>query len=248
MFVLSKIVGFFLDPFVWIMLLLIIAFFTRDRSFKKMFLKTALVVFLFFSNSFIINNIWNLYQAKPVDLDNNRVYNAGIVLGGISGFDTTLNRGFFGPAADRFIQAARLYHQGKIRTVVVSGGNAILLKKPEYSEAVFLAEKFEELKVPGKDILSETTSRNTIENAAFTKQLLDSAKLRPAYLLITSAHHMPRALKIFRKQGMDVDPYPCNYMVLPADTNFTWKSLIPSEAALSRWTLLLKEWAGMLVA
>jgi uncharacterized SAM-binding protein YcdF (DUF218 family) len=205
------------------------------------------VVFLFFSNSYIINNIWNLYQAQPVRLSKQESFDAGIVLGGISGFDTTINQGFFGASADRFIQTARLYHEGHIKKVVVSGGNAILLNKTDYSEANFLAENLGDVDIPDSVIIRETRSRNTKENAAYSKQLLDSANLGQPFLLITSAHHMPRALKIFRKNGMEVKPFPCNYMVLPVDTRFTWKSLLPSEDALSKWTLLLKEWVGLLV-
>ena len=59
-------------------------------------------------------------------------------------------------------------------------------------------------------ILVETRSRNTYENAVYSKEL---AQPQPGqiWLLVTSANHMPRAVGCFRAVGFDVIPYPVDY-------------------------------------
>lgn len=245
MFILSKIIGFLLDPFLWILTLAVIFLFVRDRLYKKRLRNLLLLLFLFFSNPYIIDNIWLRYQWKPVQLPAGKSYQTGILLGGMAGYDENSRQGYFGPAADRFIQAARLYHQGQIQYILVSGGNAIFVKERGYNEADFIAGNLEALKIPRDHIIVERKARNTIENATYSKQLLDSLNNKSS-LLITSAFHMPRAMKAFHRAGIVADPFPCNYRVLPTDAAFSWRSMIPSPEAFNRWTLILKEWVGLL--
>jgi uncharacterized SAM-binding protein YcdF (DUF218 family) len=56
----------------------------------------------------------------------------------------------------------------------------------------------------------ERRSRNTYENAEFSKVLV-SPKSGERWLLVTSAHHMPRSVGIFRKVGFEVEPYPVDW-------------------------------------
>lgn len=247
MFIVSKIVGFLLDPFIWILLLLLVSVFIHDNKWKKTLRRSALFCFLIFSNNYIINNAWNSYQWKPVTLAPGSKYQSGIILGGLAGYDEALHQGFFSQASDRFIQTARLYHLGHIRKIIVTGGNAIFVKESGYNEADFIAKNLRDLHIPAADILLEKLSRNTIENARFSKKLMDSVHTAGPSLLITSAVHMPRALKVFIKQGIDVEPYPCNYRVLPVDAELTWKSLIPSQEAFGKWNILLKEIIGIIL-
>jgi uncharacterized SAM-binding protein YcdF (DUF218 family) len=118
------------------------------------------------------------------------------------------------------------------------------VKEKGYNEADFITRNLEALNVPREHILVERKARNTVENAAFSKQLLESSGSDTA-LLITSAIHMPRAMKIFTRAGIPVLPFPCNYRVLQTDTKFSWRSLIPSQESFTRWTLILKEWVGL---
>jgi uncharacterized SAM-binding protein YcdF (DUF218 family) len=242
-FIISKIIGFLLDPFLWVLILVAVYLVVKDDVFKRILRSTAVVIFLFFSNPYIINNVWNRYQWKPTLPA--QEYQTGILLGGMAGHDEMTGYGFFGAAADRFIQAARLYHSGHVKRILVTGGNAISLSKKDYNEADFIAENLEDLKVPREHILLERQARNTLENASFTKLILDSTG-NSSNLLITSAIHMPRAMKIFLKAGIPVQPFPCNYRVLPMDTAFTWRSLIPAEESFSKWTIILKEWVGQI--
>ena len=78
------------------------------------------------------------------------------------------------------------------------------------TKADFVIRFFEKLDVPQDRIIVERKSRNTVENAAFTKQLV-MPKPGERWLLVTSAMHMPRAVGVFRKAGFAVDAYPVGY-------------------------------------
>lgn len=245
MFLLSKIVGFLLNPLLWIILLAIIGLITKKPDRKRKIFISSLVLFLFFSNSFIIIILVNRLQAKKVELTKNETFTAGILLGGFVSYDEKAQQAYFNGSCDRFIQTARLYNLGHIKKVVVTGGNAIFVKG-SYSEADFVVQNLLDLGIPATDIVSERKAKNTVENASFTKSMLDSMQLQQPYLLITSATHIPRATNVFENAGMQVKPFPCAYSVLPGDAKFTWQSLIPSSQALDLWQVYLKELVGLM--
>jgi uncharacterized SAM-binding protein YcdF (DUF218 family) len=246
MFVISKITGFFLHPFVWVVLLLLASWITRNPSRRKILLRLTLFVFLFFSNSYIPKNIWYRYQWPYNEMKPGEKYTAGILLGGFVSYDEKSNRSFFNHSSDRFIQAARLYRLGHISKIIMTGGNALFIDKKEYNEADFVVKNLAELGIPVADIFAEKKAKNTIENSLFSRRMLDSAHIPGPYVLITSAVHMPRAMKIFTAAGIKVRPYPCDYQVVAYDTRFSWQSIVPSSSAFEMWNILLKEFAGTL--
>jgi uncharacterized SAM-binding protein YcdF (DUF218 family) len=244
-FIISKIISFFIDPVIWIILLLLGGRFTRHRLWKKRLYRFAIGCFLLFSNSWLLNNVWDRYQWQPVAIENLPKVDWGILLGGLSGYDESLKTGFFGPTADRFIQTNRLYDAGKINNILITGGNAIFVKEQAYSEAEFLLNNFIELKVPRENLFMETKAKNTLENARFSKKMLDTLNLKQPVILVTSAIHMPRAVKVFHKAGMEVIPFPSNYVVTRGNTKFSLYSLIPSASTLINWSTLFREWMGL---
>ena len=58
----------------------------------------------------------------------------------------------------------------------------------------------------------ERQSRNTYENAVFSKAMI-APKPGERWLLVTSAYHMPRSVGLFRKAGFPVEPYPVDWRV-----------------------------------
>lgn len=205
----------------------------------------ALAIALFFSNPWIIDNIFYHYEARPVSLPKDRQYQSGIVLGGFMSYDDATGEAYFNEASDRFIQAVRLYQLKHIQKIIVSGGNGSL-RKNDFREADFVRRKLLEFGIPDRDIMIESNSRNTIENGRFVKRLTDSISYHDTALLITSAFHIPRAIRIFEKAGVKVKPYPCAFIVKQVQTKFTLASLLPSFDAMERWQLILRELVGRL--
>jgi uncharacterized SAM-binding protein YcdF (DUF218 family) len=148
-------------------------------------------------------------------------------------------------ASTRVWYAAELYRAGKAKWIVVAAGG-----EPEFPneqvEADAIAEMLGVLGVPAEAIRLDTKSRNTAENAANALPILAQLGARRV-LLVTSAEHMPRALKTFTKvwanSHIELIPAPTD---VDAGQNASALLLwIPSPNGLLGVTKALKEYAGM---
>jgi len=238
-FVLSKLLLLFILPFTWIAACLIATLIVRKPHLKRRFFISGMVLLLIFSSPFLLNQFAKRWDIQQVPLRSGP-YSCVIVLGGFSGEDAN-GQGVFNPCADRFIQALKLLTTGKASHILVSGGNGNLLAG-DFRESDWVKGQLEQFKVPDSLIVIENQSRNTLENAAFSKTILAQKHLQPPYLLVTSAFHMRRARDIFQKQKMDVVPYPCNYMA--GNGKFMITDLIPDAGPLMMWGIYTKEVIG----
>jgi len=134
-----------------------------------------------------------------------------VVLGGAIDADLSADHGtvVFARAADRVIEAAALARQYPKARIIFSGGSANLIDGGA-READYAAAIFERLGVAKDRLILERRSRNTMENAEFSKELA-APKNGERWLLVTSAFHMPRSVGIFRKVGFPVEPYPVDW-------------------------------------
>lgn len=246
MFVLLKVLLFFIRPLIWIVILLVLAAWTKNEKRKRILFRSALIVLLFFTNPFVIRKLTGLYETKPVTLAANERYSAGIVLGGFVSYVLQDDRGYFNSSSDRFIETALLYKEGKIGKIIIPAGNGYIVQH-NFREADFIRDRFIELGIPAADIYTDAESRNTLENAINTKKILDSVHLAPPYLLISSSMHLPRAEHVFTKQGIATKLYPCDFQSKGVGNNFFEDDLLPSSTALRLWDNLLKELAGTVI-
>ena len=104
---------------------------------------------------------------------------------------------------------ARQYPNARI---VFSGGNANLVSDDTAKEADYALAVFESLGIARERLTTERRSRNTQENAEFSKAIANP-KDGERWLLVTSAYHMPRSVGLFRKAGFAVEPYPVDWRV-----------------------------------
>ncbi|MFN3892841.1 MAG: YdcF family protein [Beijerinckiaceae bacterium] len=140
---------------------------------------------------------------------------AGIIVlgGGVSELVTRFRGSIeLSGSGDRMTEGAILARRFPDAKLVFTGGSAALLGSP-YREAHVARQLFLGLGLPGEQLVFEENSRNTYENAVFTRELV-KPKPGETWLLVTSASHMPRAVGIFRKAGFDVTPYPVDYETL----------------------------------
>ena len=243
-FILSKVLFFLLVPFWWIVILFVWRLFSKSAQVKKRLLIVIILIAVVFTNPLLYRSLVMRWQAAPVTLPTGKTYEAGIVLGGLSGYDKN-GRGSFGSNADRFIQTANLYHQGIIKRIIISSGSGKLDQK-DPPESFFLKTQFIANGIPDAAILLESRSKNTYENAVFSKQITDSLHLSPPFVLITSAFHMKRSVSVFKKAGFDCVAYPCDYKVVPL--RFAVEdAVLPNISLLNEWSYLIKEVVGLYV-
>lgn len=248
-FILSKTLDFLLSPFIWALVILLYAFFSkRSGAAKRKIYLAGLIVLLFFSNSFIVNETFLAWEGRPESLNEVKNYEVGIVLTGVASSRKGVNdRVFFGKGADRVLHTVQLYRAGKIKRILISGGSSAIIAKT-IPEADLLKIVFMYCGVPDSDILIENKSRNTAESSRYSKDLIESLKIDrdEEFLLITSAFHIPRSLGCFRKAGLNVQPYSVDFYA--HDREFDLESLIlPTAYALEKWSVLAHEICGFVI-
>jgi uncharacterized SAM-binding protein YcdF (DUF218 family) len=245
-FVLSKILFYVVMPLTWIIIFLMVAVFTKKERTRKKALITSTVLLLVFSNPFLSNEAWLLWEQPPTPMAHLEKYDAAIILTGFTSQEKSPHdRVYTGKGTDRVLMPLRLYKEGYIKKIIISGGSGSLTRKHS-SEALEIKKILRQSGVPSEDILYEDQSRNTHENAQFTKQLLTGYPELKKLLLVTSAFHMKRAAACFKKEGIMADVFSADFYT--TDRSFTPdKLLIPQEVYLYHWQKLLHEITGFIV-
>lgn len=114
----------------------------------------------------------------------------------------------------------------------------------DYCQKLFIFERFSRVGgVPRTDIIIESTSRNTRENAIKTTELLRTVNVNKI-LLVTSAFHMPRAAAAFRHEGLEVIPSPSEYLIA-IDSNPSILDWLPSLGNMVKAQAVVHEMVGM---
>lgn len=243
-FILSKVLLFLIFPIYWIFVLLLIAAFTKRKKLRLWTSVSAVVLLLIFSNTWLCNWFAHKWEYPAVQLPDSAHYSCAIILGGFSS-QTSATDGRFNAASDRFLQGLRLQKTGKVSHILVSGGNGTLDPR-QYSEGVWAKNQLLQFGVPDSAILVEAKSRNTLENARFSAELLKQSGLKPPYMLVTSGFHMRRALMIFKRAGVEVTPYPCNFNTGNVGRP-SLLDMIPDFEATTWWNSTIKEEWGYMV-
>ena len=127
--------------------------------------------------------------------------------------------------------------------LVFTGGSGSLFN-PEAKEGLYFEGLAKLLSLDMSRVIIESESRNTMENAAFSKKLVTIQPDRP-WVLITSARHMPRAVGLFRKEGWPVIPYPVDYITVPTRG---WTLRLENLGGQSMLDAAVHEYLGMAVA
>jgi uncharacterized SAM-binding protein YcdF (DUF218 family) len=167
-----------------------------------------------------------------------------IVLGGAMDTERSEARGQIYLTADaaRLITGIELVRRYPSARLIFTGGSAGLLLEGQ-AEAIGARKFWRSLGVPEERMAFEEKSRNTWENALFTRDLT-KPKPGETWLLVTSAWHMPRSVGIFRRIGFNVIPYPVAYRTFGDARDFLLSpSMIDRVAMLD---LSVREWAGLL--
>ncbi|MDA8387491.1 MAG: YdcF family protein [Nitrospiraceae bacterium] len=122
----------------------------------------------------------------------------------------------------RIVAAAKLYKVLHV-PVIISGGAAYRWKQVEAPvDARFLINQG----VPAEKIILENKSRDTLENARYSKEICESHHFKRP-VLVTSAYHMERALLIFRHMKMHVTAFPA--WSTEGQKTYGWASYLPRD-------------------
>jgi uncharacterized SAM-binding protein YcdF (DUF218 family) len=247
-FVLSKLLAFFEEPSNVIVLAGIVGLILTRTRYARWGWRLAVAALVLIA----LIGFLPIGRALTIALENRfpRWQEAGapptgiIVLGGAVSAHRLATRGEVGltDAAERILAVPELARKYPDARIIYSGGDAGLFTQYG-SEADVVPALFESLGVPPGRITLENRSRNTAENAAYSKALA-APKPGERWLLVTSAMHMPRAIGAFREAGFPVEAYPVDYQ-----TN-GWQDLRAVFGSLSgglrQMDTALHEWIGLI--
>ena len=247
-FILSKLLGFIALPsnlLIEIGLVGLFLLFTQFRQLASWLVVTSIVLTAVAGWSPLGNILilpleqrfppWNPSHGPPDGI---------VVLGGAIMPDLSAARGdvALNEAAERITAATALARRYPNARIIYSGGsNAVLADR--IAEAPFAVQELQALGVTHDRITAEEQSRNTIENAVFSR-LVAQPKPGERWLLITSAYHMPRAVAAFRAAGFPVEAYPVDWRTRGwVDASRPFGSL---SEGLRRIDEAAHEWIGLL--
>jgi uncharacterized SAM-binding protein YcdF (DUF218 family) len=251
----SKLLPLFIYPLGLSCLLMLFALWLCYRRSRKAYLPIllALIIVAIAGNIQVGNHLIASLERKYLPLVEPPQADAIVILGGgTRNNEPPRIMPDLSDRGDRLIYGAKLYQEGAAPKIILSGGR-IQWYGGDSSEAESMATILELFDIPRDDMILESRSLNTHDNAIFTKEILQREQLK-RILLVTSAAHMPRSLAIFRRAKIDAIPAPADFMV--SDRNLIESryskqsrilSLIPTSESLDFTTQALKEYIGMFI-
>jgi uncharacterized SAM-binding protein YcdF (DUF218 family) len=249
LFVASKLLGFFTLPSNLFFLLLffgILLMTTRWRKIGKTLAAAAIALLVLFGLGPGGNWLMVPLEQRFPKWDVSRGAPDGIiVLGGSIGPELSAihEQPALNESAERLTAVADLARRFPSIPIVFSGGNASLFPGGP-DEAQFARRLFESFGIAPERIQLEGRSRTTAENATLTTDAV-KPKSGARWLLVTSAHHMPRSVGVFRAAGFPVEPYPVDWRTGGADD--LWKPFGSFASGLARSDAAMHEWIGLVV-
>ncbi|WP_157019030.1 YdcF family protein [Mesorhizobium xinjiangense] len=246
-FVLSKIFWFVANPLSLMFLLLIAGLFAVALRWRRIALASlglcaAIFVIACWTTlgALLLHPLEDRFErpAPPPDDVTGIVVLGGGLEGGVNlvrgGYE--LNRG-----GDRFVEAAVLARRYPDAKVVISGGVGSLILEGA-TDAETAPRLLEALGVSRDRLILEGKSRNTYENALFSRERADPGP-GETWLLVTSAFHMPRSVGLFRKVGFDVVAWPADYRTAGNEPfGLARDNALDSLGNLS---VAVREWVGL---
>jgi uncharacterized SAM-binding protein YcdF (DUF218 family) len=242
MLFLNKLLPIFVLPLGWVVVLLLVAV-VRKKRWPAI---AALVVLYICSMPAVGYRLTRGLESRypAIALDKVDKTDAIVPLGGI--FGASVREGYLSnltDASERLDAGIELWQRRKADWLVFTGGRIPWAKQAEVEGA--LAKRAATARgVPAEKILVTGEVGNTRDEANALAALMRErgwAKI----VLVTSAWHMPRAARLFRKAGVNFVPFPVDYQVNP-NGSLTLLDFLPRAEGLRYTETALREWYGIL--
>lgn len=239
MIYLNKILPYLIYPTTIILVLLIGGLFLKKRAL----LITATAIFLITSNPLVSDQMMGYLEVGQLkkSVDDVKKADAIIVLSGmLTTIETSKGLDFEWSDPDRFFGGTELIRSDKAQLLIFTGGK-LPWQKINSTEGAVLAKYAKNFGIDPSVIQITKEVQNTEDEAKAVKELLTTKDLNKI-ILVTSAFHMPRAKRLFEKQGFEVQPYPVDFKI-EANT-ITMLDFLPSAFAMKNFEFALRELLG----
>lgn len=145
--------------------------------------------------------------------------------------------------ADRFFAGVELFREGKAPFLLFTGG-WLPWQTEGPLEGDVLVKTAESVGIPHEALRTTGRVVNTAEEAREVRRVLFSLPEKSKkIILVTSAFHMERAILVFRKEGMEVEPFAVDFLAKRMD-GIGLLDLVPSGSALQKTEMAIREMYG----
>ncbi|MFC4313370.1 YdcF family protein [Steroidobacter flavus] len=246
MYAFKKFIGALAGPLVMALLLLLLAAMLRAFGRRRASLWCVIVagaVAYLGSAPFVGNALLGALEQQYESLPSEQLPQVGyiVVLGsGYSPRDGVPITGALDPdGLTRIVEGIRLSKTLPSARLIVSGGAPEGVARSARGYAILARD----LGVPETSLQVLDTPLDTAQEAQAIAGMLKTEK----FVLVTSAYHMPRAMRLMRDVGAQAIPAPTGQRAASND-GFGWVSLIPSAAGLRKTEQALHEYLGLALA
>ena len=252
-FILSKVVQFCIEPLNWVIIFIFFGLLflgLRKPQLCKRFLVLALLDLLIVgwlpTSEVLVRALEDEVPKSEITSISEKDLGGIIILGGaVHGGSISLDRGevSLGASAERVTKAFELMRKYPDLSFIFSGYSDKISPRG-ISESEAFKQLVIEQGLADRTCYYENQSRNTYENVIFMKPMIaEIEKDKPAkpWLLITSANHMYRSVKIFQKQGLNIIPVPVDYQTA---NSLQWTAFDLVDGA-QNWNKLVHEIIGL---
>ncbi len=256
MFILKKIISAFVYPLPISLLLsflgLYLLWFTAKQKAGKVFVSVGLLILTLFSYGVISDKLlislerqYDTFDTKSTSvvkkIEDESTIKFVVVLGGGHTLDPELPliSQIGRNSLVRLIEGIRIYRTLPGAKLLLSGGGVLDLN----SVAEIMARVAREIGVPDRDIILESKSRDTRDEALFIKPIVGNEP----FVLVTSASHIPRSMALFKKLGMDPIPAPIGHIVKYGHGPSVF-SIFPRTGYIKKSELAIHEYLGLIWA
>ncbi len=233
MFFLKKVISYLiLPPGIYVALLLAVATLCRKKKLVSYLAYAgALSLYLISVEPFKDLLIYPLERGfrGPPKVEGDAI----VVLGG-----GAYNSGYLKASSYKRLIAGFLLHKRTGKPLILSGGASIGL----IPEARVMKDLLLEFGVDEGDIYADLRSRDTRENVLYVKEICERLGCK-SVILITSAFHMRRALMVFEKTGLSIQPYPTDFKF---EGHYNLYSLFPKYSVFYDSSIAIREYIGLL--
>ncbi len=253
MFILKKIISGFLYPLPLSLLLsflgLYMLWFTAKQRAGKILVSVGVIILTLFSCSVIANKLLRPLERKYESfemrgsssvsiIEDEPAIKYVVVLGGghTSDPELPLISQIGRSSLVRLIEGIRIYRKYPGAKLILSGG---IVFDP-VPEAEVLARVAMGIGIPENDIILETKSKDTKDQAKFIKPIVSNEP----FVLVTEASHMPRSMALFKKLGMNPTPSPIGHYVHEGQ-GLSPHSFFPSTGDLYKSERAIYEYLGL---
>ncbi len=239
--------AFIIPPGGIISLLILFNIYLYWKKIKgKYILSVITLLFYLLSTNFIayhlVKPLENFYQNKSIEQLKQDKNDVIIMLGGgaINVADIDGEGQVSGYVANRMITVMRLQKELDI-PIILSGGKVF---EDTGREADIEKRIFEGMGVDSKYLILENQSRNTVENVQNSKVIMEEYNFTKP-LVITSGFHLPRAMEIFAREGIEATPYVADYQ-MSDELVFSIFNFLPNNGSLNTSCMAIREYLGIL--